>query len=70
MFLVTSVSESAGLKDSAKLGCPLPGFSFCCVPLGFDRFAVSVLEGALQGGSFQRRPWTGTKVRWACSPLC
>lgn len=70
MFLVTSVSESAGLNDSAKLGCPLPGFSFCCVPLGFDHFALSVLEGALQGGSFQRWPWAGTKVRWACSPLC
>lgn len=46
VILVTSVSESAGLNDSAKLGRPLPGFSFCCVPLGFDHFAVSVLEGA------------------------
>lgn len=70
MFLVTSVSELAGLNESVKLGHPLPGFSFFCVPLGFDHFAVSVLEGTLQGGSFQRWPWAGTKVRWAGSALC
>ena len=57
VVLVTSASESAGLNDSVKLGCRLPGFSFCCVPLGFDHFAVSVLEGTLQGGSFQRWSW-------------